>query len=143
MEILGVGPAEMLLILVIALIVFGPGKLPEIGAAIGRAVNDFRRASRALTADLQGSVEELRTDLTQPLSDIQAGLTDVAKSAQAEAAAVQREAKALSAEINAPPKPQAAPKAETKARATSPLEEAEENWLRLGSAVDDEGTSAG
>ncbi len=142
MEIFGVGPAEMLLILVIALIVFGPGRLPEIGAAIGRAVNDFRKASRELTADLQGSVAELSSDLTQPLSDIQASLTDVTKTAQAEAQAVQREARALSAEITAQPKAQPAT-TEKAPRQASPMDEAEENWLRLGSAIDDEGTSAG
>ncbi|MCL6429395.1 MAG: twin-arginine translocase TatA/TatE family subunit [Anaerolineae bacterium] len=142
MEIFGVGPAEMLLIFVIALIVFGPGRLPEIGAAIGRAVNDFRKASRELTADLQGSVAELSSDLTQPLSDIQASLTDVTKTAQAEAQAVQREARALSAEITAQPKAQPA-KTEKAPTPSSPLDEAEENWLRLGSAIDDEGTSAG
>ncbi|SCM80811.1 twin-arginine translocase TatA/TatE family subunit [Sporomusa sp. GT1] len=36
---------ELVLILVIALIVFGPGKLPEVGKAIGKGIQEFRRAS--------------------------------------------------------------------------------------------------
>jgi sec-independent protein translocase protein TatA len=37
-------PAHLVLVLVIALLVIGPGKLPETGAALGRAVRDFRHA---------------------------------------------------------------------------------------------------
>ena len=39
------GMPELILILVIALVVFGPGKLPEIGNALGKAIREFRRAS--------------------------------------------------------------------------------------------------
>jgi sec-independent protein translocase protein TatA len=38
-----IGMPEMIIILVIALVVFGPGKLPEIGGAIGRGIKDFKR----------------------------------------------------------------------------------------------------
>lgn len=36
---------ELVLILVIALVVFGPGKLPEVGKALGRGIQEFRRAT--------------------------------------------------------------------------------------------------
>ncbi|MDF2570909.1 MAG: tatA [Sporomusa sp.] len=36
---------ELVLILVIALVVFGPGKLPEVGKAIGKGIQEFRKAS--------------------------------------------------------------------------------------------------
>lgn len=39
-----ISPAHLILILVIALLVLGPGKLPETGAALGRAVRGFRDA---------------------------------------------------------------------------------------------------
>ena len=45
------GFPELILILVIALIIFGPGKLPSIGSAIGKAINEFKKASRDLTKD--------------------------------------------------------------------------------------------
>lgn len=53
-----IGFPELILILVIALIVFGPGKLPSVGAAVGKAFHEFRKASRELTKDpVQESIE--------------------------------------------------------------------------------------
>ena len=40
----GIGIPELLLILVISLIVFGPGKLPEIGKALGKSMHEFKDA---------------------------------------------------------------------------------------------------
>jgi Tat protein translocase TatB subunit len=40
---LGIGPQELLLILLVALIVVGPKRLPEMGRTIGRALNEFRK----------------------------------------------------------------------------------------------------
>jgi sec-independent protein translocase protein TatA len=42
---MGLGMGEILLILVIALVVFGPRKLPELGKSLGQAMSQFRRAS--------------------------------------------------------------------------------------------------
>ena len=43
-----VGMPTMILILVIALIVFGPGKLPEVGKALGKGIQEFRKTSNDL-----------------------------------------------------------------------------------------------
>ncbi|HEY63586.1 MAG TPA: twin-arginine translocase TatA/TatE family subunit [Caldilineae bacterium] len=40
------GPTELIIILVIVLAVFGAGRLPELGGAIGRGIRDFRKALR-------------------------------------------------------------------------------------------------
>lgn len=40
------GPWELILILAIALIVVGPGKLPQVGGALGKAIGEFRKASK-------------------------------------------------------------------------------------------------
>ncbi|HAR98678.1 MAG TPA: twin-arginine translocase TatA/TatE family subunit [Syntrophus sp. (in: bacteria)] len=42
----GIGMPELLIILVIILIIFGAGKLPEIGGAIGKGIKNFKKASR-------------------------------------------------------------------------------------------------
>jgi sec-independent protein translocase protein TatA len=39
-----VGPTELIILLVIVLIIFGPGKLPGIGGAIGKSIREFRKA---------------------------------------------------------------------------------------------------
>ena len=49
MNILGMGPMELMLIVVLALIVFGPAKLPEIMGQVGKAIGDFRRATSELS----------------------------------------------------------------------------------------------
>jgi sec-independent protein translocase protein TatB len=49
-----VGSGELLLILIIALIVFGPNKLPEIGKNLGKVIGEFRRA----TGDFQRTIEQ-------------------------------------------------------------------------------------
>ena len=45
----GIGVPELILILVVGLIVFGPGKLPEVGRSLGKGLREFRKASNALT----------------------------------------------------------------------------------------------
>lgn len=42
----GLGMPELLVILVIVLIIFGAGKLPEIGGAIGKGIRNFKKATR-------------------------------------------------------------------------------------------------
>lgn len=47
----GIGVPELLMILVIGLIVFGPGKLPEIGRALGKTINEFKKVTSSITLD--------------------------------------------------------------------------------------------
>ena len=57
------GMQEMLIILVVALIVFGPRKLPQIGKTLGKSIAEFRRTSTELRSTLEREVqmEEFRT----------------------------------------------------------------------------------
>jgi len=48
-----IGATELILILVIALIVFGPGKLPDVGQAIGKSIREFKKASREIQDGLE------------------------------------------------------------------------------------------
>lgn len=41
----GIGPLELIIVLVIALIVVGPGRLPDVGAALGKSIREFRQAA--------------------------------------------------------------------------------------------------
>ncbi len=46
-----VGVPELIIILVVVLVIFGPGKLPEIGSALGRGIREFRDAAKAVPPD--------------------------------------------------------------------------------------------
>lgn len=51
----GIGMPELAIILVIALIVFGPGKLPDVGKALGKGIGEFRKESKAITEEISGN----------------------------------------------------------------------------------------
>src|SRR5687767_15428191 len=57
-----IGMPEMLIILVIALIMFGPRKLPELGKSLGKSIAEFKRASNELKNTLE---EEIRSEELQ------------------------------------------------------------------------------
>ncbi len=57
----GLGWQELLLIFLIALLVFGPKKLPEVGRSIGRAIAEFRKSSEEFKEQLEKAVEEEKT----------------------------------------------------------------------------------
>lgn len=54
-----IGVPGLILILVLALIIFGPKKLPEIGRAFGQTLREFKKSTRELTSDV---MEELDDD---------------------------------------------------------------------------------
>ena len=57
-----IGMPEMIVIAVIALIIFGPRKLPELGKSLGKSLAEFKRASNDLKNTLE---EEIRTEEVQ------------------------------------------------------------------------------
>jgi sec-independent protein translocase protein TatA len=54
----GIGMPELIIILVIILIIFGAGKLPDIGSGIGKAIKNFRGASEEEAKKAAGKIEE-------------------------------------------------------------------------------------
>lgn len=63
-----IGPFELLLVLILALLVLGPGKLPEVGSALGRTIREFRKAS----TDVEDAMR------VEPLTPTAAAATPVA-----------------------------------------------------------------
>ena len=74
MDFFGMGPMEIGVILVIALIIFGPGKLPEIGAQIGKGIRDFKNATGDLTGEFQqamGDIKDVASEVRQSAVEVQ------------------------------------------------------------------------
>ena len=58
-----IGMPELIIIFVIALIIFGPRKLPELGRSLGKSIGEFKRASNDLRNTLE---EEIRVEDARP-----------------------------------------------------------------------------
>jgi TatA/E family protein of Tat protein translocase len=55
---MNIGPGEVVVVVLLALILFGPAKLPEIARGLGRALREFRRASQEITEELRSGLDE-------------------------------------------------------------------------------------
>lgn len=64
-----IGMPELIIILVIALIIFGPRKLPELGRSLGRSLSEFRRASNELRQTLDDEIRQEQQRDTKPVPD--------------------------------------------------------------------------
>ena len=67
MNVFGIGLPEMALILVLALLVFGPKKLPEIGRSMGKAIKGFQDASREFEEEFKKEAENLEQTVKSPM----------------------------------------------------------------------------
>lgn len=85
----GIGIPELILILIVGLIVFGPSKLPEIGRAVGKGLREFRKASSALQSAINAPDDPAPSRSPAPLH---AGTSDARQEkepAPAEASSVE------------------------------------------------------
>ncbi|MCM3114525.1 twin-arginine translocase TatA/TatE family subunit [Neobacillus sp. MER 74] len=60
-----IGVPGLILILTLALIIFGPKKLPEIGRAFGQTLKEFKKSTRELTDDVMSDIDEEKKNLTK------------------------------------------------------------------------------
>jgi Tat protein translocase TatB subunit len=82
MSILGLGTQEMVIILVVALVVFGPNRLPEIAGKIGKGIRDLRQMSADLTGEFErtAGVQELKQAVQGELAGVKSQVTAVTDS---------------------------------------------------------------
>jgi sec-independent protein translocase protein TatB len=67
----GLGPAELIVILVIALLVLGPSRIPEAASSLGKAIRSFRRATRELRDQI-----DIDDEVRRPFEDLRSALRD-------------------------------------------------------------------
>jgi len=78
-----IGPAEIILIFVIALLVFAPKKLPEIGRSVGKALREFKKTSDEIKGRIEEEIEaselkDIRKDIQSGVDDLRSSVTKVA-----------------------------------------------------------------
>jgi TatA/E family protein of Tat protein translocase len=95
MPMFGLGIPELIVIFVIALVVFGPKKLPDLGKSIGRAMAEFKSAQQEFQASVQAEMKEVEKtaeldkvkDLVRIDMNASLGDTDAEKNAAAQGSA--------------------------------------------------------
>jgi len=108
MEFLGVGPAELLVILVLAVLVVGPQRLPEFAAQLARTLRVLRRYSARFTQEFNETLHELETeydDIKGEWKDVGQGLDAGFKDVQEGLQGVDRDISEAVESANAPVEP--------------------------------------
>jgi TatA/E family protein of Tat protein translocase len=78
-----VGPTELILIFIIALLVFGPKKLPEIGRSVGKAIREFKKASDEIKGRIEdeinaSEIKDIGKDLQSGVNSLRDGIRGIA-----------------------------------------------------------------
>ncbi len=103
----GIGLPELLVIMVIALIVIGPSKLPDLARALGKGLAEFKKASQEIKAslNLDEEIRAIKKETTETLNDFKESIdkaaTDMADDAADKAPAV--DSALITAPANEPP----------------------------------------
>lgn len=110
MDLFGIGPLNLILILGVLLIVFGPDRLPEMAARAGKFVRDLRSYTSDVTSEFSGEIAEIQQHFTGVQEefrgfgrDLQQSSTDVASSVKQVTAPVSNARPATVPTMNEPP----------------------------------------
>jgi sec-independent protein translocase protein TatB len=90
--VFGIGPSELLVILVIALLVLGPKRLPELARSLGKAMGEFRRATADITTELDNARIMLEEESRAAARGTRDGKAQTAQPAKEQAAATSESA---------------------------------------------------
>jgi len=95
MDFFGIGPMEILLILIIGLLIFGPGKLPQIGRDVGKALRSFKKAATDLSAEMSKEMEEDKKEINSDTKQIKQEIDEISNPAKPEAGKTPADGKPL------------------------------------------------
>jgi sec-independent protein translocase protein TatB len=121
----GIGMPELILIAVVALIVLGPKKLPDLAKSMGRAVREFRKATNELkeTFQVDSEISEAKKAFNEFHSEVNKAVQHEAAQPETPAADAAPQAPAASSAPAASPEPAAAPEEPAEPSAAEKLEE--------------------
>lgn len=74
MEFFGIGAPELMVILVIAIVLFGPDKIPTMAAQVGKTIREFRRYTSELTKEFDAATGDLRSEFQNIAGDLRGEL---------------------------------------------------------------------
>jgi len=110
------GASELIFLFILALVIFGPKKLPEIGKTIGKGMREFRKATDDLKSNWEehmreSPVQDLKQTLNEVTSEVTASTSDITNEVNAHVNEITSEVEAAT---NLEDKPPAGPQEETK-----------------------------
>ncbi|MBR5319695.1 MAG: twin-arginine translocase TatA/TatE family subunit [Peptococcaceae bacterium] len=78
---MNLGPTELILILGVALVIFGPGKLPELGQTLGKTIREFKGAINNIDEDIKKDLGDIKTEVQEVKDavDVRATINDLKK----------------------------------------------------------------
>ena len=84
-----IGPMELIVIFIVALLVIGPNKLPDYARKLGQAVREFTKATESLKSEIQEEVVKPMNEAQQPLKDAAKTVSDLGSQVRSSAQEVQ------------------------------------------------------
>ena len=85
MDFFGIGPMEIILILIIGLIIFGPEKLPQIGRDLGKTLRSFKKATTDISAEVSRELEKEKEEIDSDTKQIKQEIVEISNPAKPEA----------------------------------------------------------
>ena len=85
MDFFGIGPMEIILILIIGLLIFGPEKLPQIGRDLGKTLRSFKKATTDISAEVSRELEKEKKEINSDTKQIKQEIGEISNPAKPEA----------------------------------------------------------
>lgn len=88
---MNIGPTEIIVVLIIALLVFGPKRLPQMGKSLGKGVREFKKAAETAKTELglgevTDQINEVKSTFTEPLQEVKGTIGDLKSSVDVKSA---------------------------------------------------------
>ncbi len=90
----GIQPIHLVFVAIVALLIFGPAKLPEIGRGVGRALNEFRKGAKEMTGSFMEEVNQGAEATPQTFEPQEPGSTATIRPAGMQPATIEQAAQA-------------------------------------------------